>query len=61
MHRYDDSDYDGPDLHGERHQCRSIEYGYCTCKCHDRDDCGCECCIYNGDSPNPEEMEEDDE
>ena len=27
--------------------CTDTEYGYCVCDCHDRDDCGCECCEEN--------------
>ena len=43
-------DLDGPESSGRDHICRGTEYGYCTCRCHDREDCGCECCGYNDDN-----------
>ena len=44
---YYDEPLDGPASSGSDHDCKSTEYGYCTCKCHDLEDCGCECCTYN--------------
>ena len=44
---FDTSLTDGPDTYGPDHMCTDTEYGYCVCRCHDLDDCGCECCEEN--------------
>lgn len=52
MNRYrcfDTSLTDGPDMCGPDHVCTDYNAFCCDCRCHDLEDCGCECCEANSD------------
>lgn len=53
MNRYkcfDTSLTDGPDMYGPDHVCSPDNAFCCDCKCHDIEDCGCECCGGSSDT-----------